>query len=72
MKERSSRFLVSSVLGSAPNALHSLFLLILLSAVFGIAGCEQQGPAEEAGQKIDQTAEDAGEKMNEAKQSLTD
>lgn len=72
MKERSSRFPVSPLLGSAPTALQSLFLLILLSAVFGIAGCEQQGPAEEAGQKIDQTAEDAGDKMNEAKQSLTD
>ncbi|NBC46780.1 MAG: transport-associated protein [Gammaproteobacteria bacterium] len=58
--------------GSAPSALQSLFLLILLSAVFGIAGCEQQGPAEEAGQKIDQTAEDAGDKMDEAKQSLTE
>ena len=38
--------------------------------VLGLAGCQQKGTAEKAGQKIDQAAEEAGTKMGEAKESL--
>ena len=38
--------------------------------MLGLAGCQQKGTAEKAGQKIDQAAEEAGTKMGEAKESL--
>lgn len=79
MKERRDGFLVGSMLplrlGSARSALSAvrlLFALVVLSAVYVVAGCEQQGPAEKAGEKLDQAAENAIDKMDEAKQSLTD
>jgi len=45
-----------------------------LALVFasGMTGCEQEGPAEKAGQEIDQAAETAGEKMEGSKESLGD
>lgn len=49
-----------------------LYAFVVLFAVLGLPGCDRQGPAEEAGEKIDQTAEDASAKMDDAKQSLTD
>ena len=54
------------------GAAKGFFVTALLIAALGILGCEKQGPAEEAGEKIDQAADDAGNKMEEAKQSLTD
>ena len=50
--------------------------LILVTAVFSY-GCEEKGPAEEAGEKIDhayseamEKAEDAGRKMEEAGEKI--
>jgi hyperosmotically inducible protein len=37
--------------------------------VLVLAGCQQKGTAEKAGQKIDQAAEEAGTKMGKAKES---
>ncbi|ADE14740.1 conserved hypothetical protein [Nitrosococcus halophilus Nc 4] len=39
--------------------------LLLTGSVF-LNGCEQEGPAESAGEKVDETMEEAGEKMEEA------
>lgn len=32
----------------------------------GIVGCDQEGPAEEAGEEIDEATEEAGEEMENA------
>jgi hyperosmotically inducible protein len=45
-------------------------LTIFLSAALGLAGCQPEGPAEQAGQKIDQAVEKAGSKLEGAKESL--
>jgi hyperosmotically inducible protein len=41
--------------------------LIFITAFFmvGLSGCPEEGPAERAGEKIDEAVEDAGEKMEE-------
>jgi hypothetical protein len=43
-------------------------LSVLLIALFsvGLIGCEQQGPAEKAGAKLDEAMEQAGDKIEEA------
>jgi hypothetical protein len=45
-------------------------LLIAGFLIGGIVGCEQQGPAEEAGEEIDENVEEAGESMEEAGEQL--
>ena len=42
-----------------------LFSLMLVSNIF-ILACEKEGPAERAGEKIDQAAEDVGDAMEDA------
>jgi hypothetical protein len=49
-----------------------LLAIAFLSASLALMGCENEGPAEQAGEKIDRTTEKAGDKMEDAKQSLTD
>lgn len=54
--------------------LHQLsFIFLSLALAFGFTGCQQQqeGPAEKAGKQIDQAAQQAGEKMGEAKEALS-
>ena len=34
--------------------------------LFAVAGCEQEGPAESAGEQIDETTENVGDRMEEA------
>lgn len=46
----------------------SLLLALLLS--MSMAGCEQEGPAEEAGEEIDQAIEKAGDELEEAGDKL--
>jgi hyperosmotically inducible protein len=46
--------------------------IVVLSIVLGLAGCEREGAAEKAGQKIDQAVERAGEKLEGTKESLDD
>jgi hyperosmotically inducible protein len=43
-----------------------VLVISCLSAVLGLAGCQQEGTAEKAGQKIDQAAEKAGQKIEQA------
>ncbi|MBK1732388.1 BON domain-containing protein [Thiococcus pfennigii] len=50
----------------------SLVASLALAFAFGSVGCEQEGPAEETGQDIDQATEKTGEKMEAAKESVGD
>lgn len=51
----------------ANNKFFSILFALLLALSAGmLAGCEQQGPAEEAGENIDEAMEEAGDKMEEA------
>ncbi|WP_374089597.1 BON domain-containing protein [Methylomicrobium lacus] len=43
-----------------------ILLITCLSAVLGLAGCEQEGTAEKAGQKIDRAVENAEQKIEQA------
>lgn len=43
-----------------------LFVVFMLVSVLGLAACKQEGPAEKAGEKIDQTTEQAGQKIEKA------
>ncbi len=45
-----------------------------LAAILGLplAACEQQGPFEEAGEKIDETAEDVGNAVEDACEDVKD
>ncbi len=51
-----------------------LFLALLAGLLaLGLAGCEEeQGPAEEAGQEIDQAVEEAGEGVEEMGDTIED
>ncbi|MDO9104845.1 MAG: BON domain-containing protein [Methylovulum sp.] len=58
---------------SQHNTLTDHWLIIaLLSVGLGLAGCQQEGPAEKAGQKIDKAAEKVGAKIDDAKTSVND
>ena len=43
-----------------------LSLTFALIVAIGVGGCEKEGPAEKAGEKIDKATEKAGEKIEEA------
>jgi hypothetical protein len=43
-----------------------------LGVVVTFGGCEKQGPAEQAGQKIDQATQQAGDKAKEAGTAVGD
>ena len=44
-----------------------LLLLVCVLAFLGAGfGCEQEGPAEKAGEEIDETMEEAGDELEEA------
>ena len=43
-----------------------VLVIACLSAVLGLAGCQQEGTAEKAGQKIDRAAENAQQKIEQA------
>ena len=46
---------------------HLLYPATLASAlIFGVLGCEQEGVMEETGEEIDQAAEQAGDKLEDA------
>lgn len=49
-----------------------VFVIVFLSAILGLAACQQEGSAEKAGQKIDQAVGNAGKKLENAKESLGD
>ena len=43
-----------------------MLFLLLLSVFLGFSACENEGPAEKAGEKIDETVEKAGDKLEQA------
>lgn len=49
-------------------------LIVLMSVVFALLliGCEKNGPAENAGKKIDNAVENAGDKMGDAVEKTGD
>lgn len=49
-----------------------LFALLLALSVGMLAGCEEQGPAEEAGENIDEAVEEAGDEMEDAADEVED
>jgi len=55
----------------AHNLSDKVFCVVLMSAVFGLAGCQKEGTAEKAGKKIDQATENTGKTLEKAKQSLS-
>ena len=49
------------------NKLFNILCALMLALSVGmLAGCEEQGPAEEAGEEIDEAVEEAGDEMEEA------
>lgn len=49
-----------------------LLLLSLLGSLVAITGCEQQGPAEEAGEQIDNMIEDSVDTIENAAEDIAD
>ncbi len=47
-------------------------VMLALGSVLFVTGCQDQGPAEEAGEAIDDAMEDAGEAMEDAEDDLED
>ena len=43
-----------------------MFIVVLLSFLLGLAGCQPEGPNEKAGKKIDKAAEKADIKIDKA------
>jgi hyperosmotically inducible protein len=43
-----------------------------LSAILALTACEQKGPAEKAGEKIDNATEKAGKELDSAKSAVTE
>jgi predicted small secreted protein len=51
----------------------NLFVILLMTLfAAGLAGCEQEGPAERAGEQIDEAMQEAGEKMDDAVEEAGD
>ena len=51
----------------------SLGAVLAMSALLvALSGCEQKGPAEQAGEKMDNATEQAGEKMEKAGEAVQD
>ncbi len=51
----------------------SLGAVLAMSALLvALSGCEQKGPAEQAGEKIDNATEQAGEKIEDAGEAVQD
>lgn len=47
-------------------------VLVLALPAAGLTGCEEEGPFERAGEKVDQGVEEAGEKLEEAGEEIDD
>jgi hyperosmotically inducible protein len=48
-----------------PMIFSNVFVTLLLAAVIGLTGCKQEGPAEEAGKKVDESVERTEERLEE-------
>lgn len=52
---------------------HILISLICAATLVGIGGCQRsEGPLERAGKAVDETVEDAGDKMHDAGHDMKD
>jgi hyperosmotically inducible periplasmic protein len=49
-----------------------IFIVFFLAFVLGSAGCQKDGTAEKAGEKIDQAAESAGESIEKAGEAVVE
>lgn len=54
------------------SAAAATLLLALGGFSLALTGCEQQGPAERAGENIDDAVEDAGDRMEDAGDRIED
>lgn len=43
---------------------------LALAAVLGLAACEEEGPAEQLGEKVDESAEETGEAIEETGEEI--
>lgn len=50
--------------------LRTFTLTICLLFALGLAGCDREGPAEKAGERIDKSMERAGEKIDQAGEKM--
>lgn len=48
------------------------FIVFYLAFIFGLAGCQPEGTAEKAGQKIDKAAESTGQKIEKAGETVAE
>lgn len=48
------------------------FLALMLALGLGLAACEEQGPAEEAGEAVDEAGEEAGDAIEDAGDAVED
>ncbi|HNU74455.1 MAG: hypothetical protein BWZ01_00426 [Deltaproteobacteria bacterium ADurb.BinA179] len=46
--------------------------LVMAVMFLGFPGCEQQGPAERAGEQVDEAVEEGGEQLQEGQEQLED
>jgi hypothetical protein len=49
-----------------------MLALSLIASAVALPGCREQGPAEEAGEKVDEAVEEAEEEVDEAVDDLKD
>lgn len=49
-----------------------LSVLVILMLAFTLAACEQEGPAEQAGEEVDEAVEEAGDTMEETGDAIED
>jgi predicted small secreted protein len=49
-----------------------VILSIFLAVTLVVAGCNNEGPAEKAGEKIDETVQDVGEAVEDAGDEIED
>nr|WP_299243769.1 hypothetical protein [uncultured Halomonas sp.] len=55
------------------NLMRKLGLALLMALMLGgVAACEDQGPAEEAGENIDEATESAGDSVEEMGEDIQD
>jgi len=52
--------------------MNQILTVMGVAAILTLTACEQKGPAEKAGEKIDNAAEQAGEAMQDAKDKMKD
>lgn len=49
-----------------------LFALFIIGSLMGVQACDSDGPAEQAGEKVDESMEKAGDKLEKAGDNVQD